>query len=61
MLDDVVTLLSNLVWMKYVEINCVPYNQLIIKFLSSLNIDWGVYVGIKRSLSHFECLMRSIG
>ena len=45
MLDDFVTLLSNLGWMEYIEMNCVSYDRLIIEFLSSLNVDWaGLYM-----------------
>jgi len=39
MLDDMVALLGNLGWMEYVEMQCVSYNQLVIEFLSSLNVD----------------------
>ena len=40
MLDDVVTLLTNLGWLEYVEMKCVSYDWLIIEFFSSLNVDW---------------------
>ena len=39
MLDDVVTLLSNLGWMEYMEMNCVLYARLIIEFLNTLHVD----------------------
>jgi len=39
MLDDVVTLLSNLGWMEYVQMSCVSYDWLILEFLSSLNVN----------------------
>ena len=46
MFDDVVTLLSNLGWMEYVEMNCVYYDYLIIEVLGSLNVNWvGSYRG----------------
>jgi len=39
MIDDVLTLLSNLRWIEYVKMNWVSYNRLILEFLSSLNVD----------------------
>ena len=40
MLDDVVTLLTNLGWLEYVEMKCMAYDWLIFEFLSLLNVDW---------------------
>ena len=40
MLNDVVTIFSNLGCMEYIDMNCACYDQLIIEFLSSLNVDW---------------------
>jgi len=46
MLDDMVSLLSNLGWLEYVEMNYVSYDQLVIEFLSSLHEDCvGLYKG----------------
>ena len=39
MLDDVVTLLSNLWQMEYVEMKSMSYDRLIIELLSSLHVD----------------------
>jgi len=40
MLDDVVTLSTYLGWLEYVEMKCVAYDQLVVEFLSSFNVDW---------------------
>ena len=40
MLDDVVALDSNLGSIEYLEIKYVLYNQLILEFLSSFDVDW---------------------
>ena len=39
-LDDVVTLLSKLGWIEYIELKCVSYDMLIVAFLSSLIVGW---------------------
>jgi len=40
MLDDVVTFLTNLGWQEYADTKCVSYDQLVVEFLSLLNVDW---------------------